>query len=229
MVEMKLKVNSVVDALYDDLRHRILVGAEKPGAVLAEAALASQYQVARPTAKAAIERLVGDGLVLRGRRGAGASVRTLTTADIEDLYSTRIIIESAVNGELAERGAALIAAEAANGRLAEAAAAHDAVQIVAADVAFHRSLVAELGLARLTKLHDLVMGEAHFCMAQVQERQLLGADLIALEHGSIIEAIRASDSDLARERTAAHLALARTRLLEHVSAVDLEEARALPI
>jgi DNA-binding GntR family transcriptional regulator len=210
-------VYSVVDALYADLRHRILVGDEKPGSVLGEVSLAGRYQVARPTAKAAIERLVSDGLVLRTRRGAGASVRTLAAADIDDLYTTRSLIESSVNTELAAQRAALHDAQAANARLQAAAGAHDAAQIVSADVAFHRSLVAELGLARLTKLHDLVMGEAHFCMAQVQERQLLGADLIAEEHTGIIDAIRAGDVTLSGERTAAHLERARHVLLEHVS------------
>jgi DNA-binding GntR family transcriptional regulator len=203
-----------VDALYDDLRHRILIGEEKPGTVLTEVSVARRYEVARPTAKAAVERLVADGLVVRSRRGAGASVRLPSSADIADLYETRILVESAVNAALAERRAVVEEAERANERLSDAALRGELTGIVAADIAFHRALVAERGGIRLIRLHDQLMGEAHLCMAQVQELQLLGAEQIAHEHTGIVLAIRHGDPGGARALTVDHLDQARTRLLE---------------
>jgi DNA-binding GntR family transcriptional regulator len=211
-----------VDALYTDLRHQILIGQEKPGSVMTEVSVAARYEVARPTAKAAVERLVADGLVVRSRRGAGASVRLLTTEDIADLYETRILVESAVNVTLATRHAEVLEAAAANDRLRGAASDGLAVGIVAADVAFHRALVAGVGGMRLTRLHDQLMGEAHFCMAQVQELQLLAAEQIAEEHAEILTAIREGDAAAAGTLTISHLNRARTRLLERVAAIAAE-------
>ena len=185
--------------------------------MLTEASLAERYHVARPTAKAAIERLVADGLVTRARRGAGAAVRTLTIADIEDLYATRILVEGAVNARLAELRSHVTAAQEANARLRTAAESGDAPGIVAADVAFHRALVAEHGSERLARLHDLLMGEAHFCMARVQEWQLLGAATIAAEHEGIVASVQSGDSVLAQTRTTSHLDAARSRLLQHLT------------
>ena len=59
-------VPSLVDALYGDIRERILTGELDAGTPLTEKHLSSTYDVARPTAKAAIERLVHEGLLRRG-------------------------------------------------------------------------------------------------------------------------------------------------------------------
>jgi DNA-binding GntR family transcriptional regulator len=207
----------VVDVLYEELRHQILIGEERPGSVLTEVSLANRYAVARPTAKAAVERLVADGLVVRLRRGAGASVRLLTAADVEDLYETRILVESAVNSRLARHAAEVTEAQIANDQLIAAAEEERATGIVSADVAFHKALVAQVGGVRLTRLHDQLMGEAHFCMAQVQELQLLSARQIASEHAEILAAVRGGDEQGAIAITIAHLDRARNRLLGHIA------------
>ena len=210
----------MVDVLYEELRHQILIGEEQPGSVLTEVSLATRYSVARPTAKAAVERLVADGLVVRLRRGAGASVRLLTPADVDDLYETRILVESAVNASLARRTTEVNGAQIANDQLIAAAAESRATGIVSADIAFHKALVAKVGGVRLMRLHDQLMGEAHFCMAQVQELQLLSARQIASEHAEILAAVRRGDEHAATALTIAHLDRARTRLLEHIAATS---------
>jgi DNA-binding GntR family transcriptional regulator len=221
----ELRVFSVVDALYQDLRHRILVGDERPGSILTEVSVAARYDVARPTAKTAIERLVGEGLVVRTRRGAGASVRTFSAADIDDLYDTRILIESSIHAQLAAHSSGTRSAEEANSALRAASDAQAAIEVVAMDVAFHRELVAELGSARLTRLHDQLMSEAHFCMAQVQEFQLLDARVIAAEHDGILAAIRHGRPGAASERTVAHLDGARSRLLAKIGHLEEPDSR----
>ena len=56
---------SIIDALTDDLRLRIFRGELVRGTRLTETDLAAGYDVARPTAKAAIEKLVAEGLLRR--------------------------------------------------------------------------------------------------------------------------------------------------------------------
>lgn len=211
-----LNVPRIADVLYEALRRRILLGEEAPGTVLTEVSIADSFEVARPTAKIAIERLAADGFLIRPRRGAGAMVRRFTRDDVVDLYDTRILLESSVHARLADEGVDPSSAADANHLLRAAGFDDSSFEVVAMDVAFHQILVAELTSARLTRLHDQLMREAHFCMAQVQEFHLLTPGQIADEHDLILDAIRQRDPGLAVERTAAHLDKAKAQLLAYI-------------
>ena len=50
--------SSFVDAVHQAIRGRILAGAVTPGSTVTELAVATEFGVARVTAKAAVERLV---------------------------------------------------------------------------------------------------------------------------------------------------------------------------
>jgi DNA-binding GntR family transcriptional regulator len=215
-----LRTPSLVDALHESLRARILAGDESPGTAITEMLVATQYDVARPTAKAAIERLISDGLLVRsGRRGA-ATIPRLTGHQIADLYRTRIVLETAAHELLSQTDADLTRARSINAGLADSAERGDAPGLVDADVAFHRELVGATGSPRLSRLHDLLMSEAHLCMSQVQARQLLAAQLIWEEHERILQAIGAGDAALARAATVSHLEQARDKLAASINALE---------
>jgi len=57
---------SIVEAIAADLRSRVFSGELGSGEALTETDVASTYEVARPTAKASIEKLVAEGLLDRG-------------------------------------------------------------------------------------------------------------------------------------------------------------------
>lgn len=59
---MEPKTTSLVQAVSDALRERILTGEIGAGQALTEQGIATQADVARPTAKAALERLTHEGL-----------------------------------------------------------------------------------------------------------------------------------------------------------------------
>lgn len=211
-----LHTTTVVDELYKELKARILRGEEPPGSGLSELGVSAGFDVSRPTARAAIERLLGEGLLVREGRRAGPVVPRLTRADIEDLYATRERIEGAAHRALAIDGTTLDLAAAENLRLRAGARADDSVEVVDADIAFHRALVGLVGSARLTKVHELLLAEAHLCMAQVQSFQLLRASVIADEHDAILTAIGSGDPQAALEATSEHLRGARVKLLRHL-------------
>jgi DNA-binding GntR family transcriptional regulator len=83
---------SVVDALADALRTRILAGDLPPGAALREAGLASAYAVSRHTLRAALRVLAGEGLV-RIVPNHGATVAQLSRADLGSLFELRTALE----------------------------------------------------------------------------------------------------------------------------------------
>ncbi|QSE89801.1 GntR family transcriptional regulator [Rhodococcus pseudokoreensis] len=211
-MESNLRTRSVADAVEEALRERILTGREEPGGVVTEVGVAERFGVGRPTAKAAVDRLVTDGLLIRdGRRGC--MVPVLSAVDLADLYDSRLLVEQFVHARLASRASVPTAATVANATLQHAAIIGDAALVVSADVDFHLALVEADGSPRLQRMHSTLMAEAHFCMARVQANQLLSADIIAAEHSEILRLIAAGDVQGVQDATAAHLNNARDKLL----------------
>ena len=200
------------DAIQSALRDAIIDGRESPGSSLTESAVALRFGVTRPTAKLALERLVADGLLRRAPHQA-ARVPQLTADDIRDLFDNRAIVEGAAAAALAVIGAVPAATVAAQRELRAHPGnfAHD-------DIAFHRALVAGQSSARLTRMHELLMGEVELCIGQVQAHRLLEAGEVAEQHQRILDAIAASDPAGAERLTRRHIEGARDALLAHLAA-----------
>lgn len=213
-MSLPLKTTSLPEAVYEALRESIVTVQEAPGTLLTETAIALRYGVARPTAKAALERLVSEGLLDR-RAHRAAQVPKLSRDDIADLYSSRVIMEEAALRNLADRGVVPSAALAVQRELREYARADDAAPFVRADVTFHRALVTGQSSPRLARMHALIMGEIELCIGQVQSHRLLNATEVAEQHQGILDAVTAGDVDLAGRLTREHIEGARDRLLNH--------------
>ncbi|GAB3570811.1 GntR family transcriptional regulator [Amycolatopsis endophytica] len=199
--------NVLPEAIYADLRSSIIAQEIAPGATVTESTVAARFGVARQTAKAAIGRLVVEGLLRRETHKA-ARVPALTAAEIADVYDSRAVVESAAVARLEGIPAAALAAHRA---LIEAGAdfAHQ-------DIAFHRALVAGQPSSRLARMHALIMGEVELCIGQVQAAHLLSADDVVAQHQGILDAVLAGDPGRAARLTAEHIAVSRDRLLAHV-------------
>jgi DNA-binding GntR family transcriptional regulator len=201
------------DAIYDDLRGRILGQADAPGTTLTESAVALRFGVARPTAKMAIERLVAEGLLHRESHAA-ARIPELSRDDIVDLFENRAIIEGAALSKLAAGGT--IPADALAAHRALAAGAETNEPFAALDITFHRALVTGQSSTRLIRMHSLLMGEIELCIGQVQANHLRTASDVSRQHQGILDAVTAGDSALARRLTHQHINESRERLLHHV-------------
>ncbi|MBH0081897.1 GntR family transcriptional regulator [Salinibacterium sp. SWN167] len=191
------------------LRADIIAQRDAPGSAITESAVALRFGVARPTARIAIDRLVADG-ILRREAHRAARVPELSYDDVLDLFDTRSIVETAAMAALAEAGAIP----------AEALAAHRALtatdDFAHYDIQFHRALVAGQPSPRLTRLHELLMGEVELCIGQVQSAQLITAHEVAEQHQGILDAITAGDAATAERLTRDHILGARDRLLTHL-------------
>jgi DNA-binding GntR family transcriptional regulator len=89
-----LETITVADAVVAELRRRLLAGEYAGGEELRDTDLTLEFGAARPTVRAAVQTLVADGLLERGR-GRSARVRSFTAADAVDLYRLRRPIELA--------------------------------------------------------------------------------------------------------------------------------------
>ena len=76
----------------DTLRQAIVTGALAPGAKLTETALANRMELSRGTVRAALHRLVSEGLVVQ-RPYAAWEVVSLTARDARELYTLRGALE----------------------------------------------------------------------------------------------------------------------------------------
>ncbi len=188
------------DAIAEQLRADIIAQRDKPGSTITESAVAVRFGVARPTARLAIERLVAEG-ILRREAHQAARVPVLGRDDIIDLFEARAIIESAAVAALTTvpvtaRGSGDSAAD---------------------DIAFHRALVAGQSSPRLTRMHNLLLGEIELCIGQVHAEHLVSASDMAAQHQRILDALTAGDPASAARLTREHIEYARDALLERTT------------
>jgi DNA-binding GntR family transcriptional regulator len=206
----RLAVVSMVDAVSDDLRARLFRGELLGGAPVTEADVSGHYDIARPTAKAAIEQLVAEGLLDRSAHKT-ARVPVLEVDSIRDIYGTRMHLEGEALRRLAGLRVVPDPVRTANADVV-AAGAHGSLEIIEPDMRFHSALVDALDSPRLSRMYGSLVNEVRLCMAQVQGRGLLTVDLIAREHEHILRLVAAGDADGAVEALHAHLERARDLL-----------------
>lgn len=85
---------SAREIAYDFIEERILRGQFEPGEFLDETALAAAIGLSRTPVREALHRLRAEQFIdLQPRRGA--QVRNITPVEMQEIYETRIVIESA--------------------------------------------------------------------------------------------------------------------------------------
>ena len=128
----------------------------------------------------------------------------LTRDEILDLFSVRIPLECLIVRAVLERGAPLTPAR-------EAMAVMEALpddagwsQVVAADAAFHLSLVHAVGSPRLERLYGSLSGEIRLCVAQLRP-SWASPSAIGHEHHEVLDVLETGDVKAAEARMTAHL------------------------
>ena len=203
-------VTSLVDAVVDDLRTLVLTGTLEPGTPLTELDVATRYDVARASARAAIERLTAEKVLVRNNHKT-ARVVELGPDDVRDIYRTRTYLESEVLRRLADERRVPAPAREANAEIA-ALWAQGSYAVVEPDMRFHTSLIDALGSTRTSAIYHSLAFEVKLCMAQLQGRQRLSPEIIVAEHARLLELIEAGDADGAAHLLDEHLARARELL-----------------
>jgi DNA-binding GntR family transcriptional regulator len=212
MTPRSLQVVSTLDALSDSLRRRLLEGELEPGTALGEVELASEYGVARPTARAAIQSLVAEGL-LRREPNRSARVPELTADDVRDLFYVRMPLELQVVSTLVERRLRPPAAEEAVRRLEELPRRAPWDEVVEADMDFHTALVEATESPRLERVYASLQAEIRLCMVQLRPAYDDTA-VVAAEHRELLEAIVAGPKRAVVRLITEHLEMALRDLTE---------------
>ncbi|MBB2899254.1 DNA-binding GntR family transcriptional regulator [Kineococcus radiotolerans] len=206
-----LAPSSVVDALFEAVRQRIVTGELAGGEKLTEARVSSEYGVARTTAKACLERLTSSGLVRRSAHKS-AVVTELGSTELSDLYFARSAVEGAAVRRLAGLQQVPAPALEAQERVVLAVEAGDFARQAAADMDFHAALVDGTGSERLARMHALIMGEVHLTMGQSQAHVVPGRSSVGDEHEAVLRAVTAGDVEGAVAALQTHLERAEARV-----------------
>ena len=158
---------STIEQVHRTLRDAIIEGEIPEGARLGEVRLARMLGTSRSTVREAIRHLVQEGLV-ETKLHRGASVAALSLRDHFDVYAAREAIEVWAARWLVESGEGvdLSPLEEAMEELRTAAVGEDrpTEAVIAADIRFHRELVALTGSPRLSRAYETLAAEARMLL-----------------------------------------------------------------
>ncbi|MGH1526012.1 FadR/GntR family transcriptional regulator [Leifsonia sp. L25] len=208
------------------IEERLVDGRLRPGDHLPpERALSAEFGVARSSVREAIRVLEAMGLI-RTQTGSGPSSGAIIVArplggmqalmrlqvaasgfPVADVVSTRLLLESSVAGELAERGSADLT-DARQLLDAMDDTALTAQEFLALDAQFHLALAEAAGntvvATTMAGLRSSIEGYVLAGAARIPEWEVMAARLRA-EHRGVIDAIDAGDPTAARTRIHDHI------------------------
>lgn len=206
------------DRAYETLRERLVGGHYPPGAQLKEEPLAAEFGVSRSPIRAALKRLVADGLA-SADSGQGIHVASWNERDIEETFQLRMMLEpyaaclaaSNANGELVAR---LEASNLAMRKAIQSSAEARVAQVQEANRMFHRALMEHAGSPRLrnileTMIEMPIIVRSFYLYTPAELEQSLR------HHEELTYAVKLRDGDLARQVMLLHLRMSYVRFMTH--------------
>jgi DNA-binding GntR family transcriptional regulator len=194
--------------IYATLRRRIMAGFYVPEAQIKEETVAAEISVSRTPVRAALRRLISDGLLV-AKPNRGAFVASWTTWDIEEVLELRCLLEPHAAGLAAERATPEQIEELRQLNRAldfyrRSRAANRIVQVQTANNHFHHKLLEAAASPRLRRMAErlvdmpMVIGAFYF----YSEADILQS---VRHHNEIITAIAAHDKIFATQAMSLHL------------------------
>lgn len=203
---------------YEALRDSILNGHLRSGELYSEMALASELGISRTPVREALLELSVQGLVTFLPR-KGVIINHFTERDVEEIFEVRKAIELAVVEMLAKKYEPedLSAIEKTLIEQRKAAQKKNYSLFLQADRDFHTLLARLTNNRRLIAILDNIrdMIQLMGLQALSQEGRL---DEVIAEHEQIIEALKQTNPEEARERMDRHLDRSRKAVLEQETA-----------
>lgn len=179
------------------LRQAILTGSYQPGDHLTEAQIAQEMHVSHGPVREALRELAAEELiVLEPHRGA--YVKTFTADDVREIYSMRMVLESAMVRLTIEHASEdeLDGLDTIITDMRSAARDEEADTLIELDLEFHRRLCELSGHRRLFEAWQRLASPIRLFLAMAIPRYL-GLVEAAESHPPIMRAIRRRDAEAA--------------------------------
>lgn len=197
--------------LLDRLRSLVVNGTVAPGDLLAETALAEEFEVSRTPIREALKQLEREGLVeIRPR--VGTFVRKPTTREVLEMFQLKESLEGLAASLLAQRGDVPELRRLADNLKNERDAVRTGDQVAYAALVhdFHHTLVSGADNQKLAEHYELLMNQLAYHRIVQQTLSLPGRlDHSMHEHEQIVTALQSKDPLAAEFATRRHVA--RTR------------------
>jgi DNA-binding GntR family transcriptional regulator len=220
------------DKAYELLKHRVIAGSYAPGAQLKEEHIARELGISRTPIRAALKRLVEDGLAT-AEAGRGVRVSEWTGADIQETYELRGLLEGHAAELAARRGGVALAdrLDKLNDEMQSAIAKGGSAlpeRLQQINARFHRAVLEASGSPRLCAmlagLIDMpIVIRSHFISTPEDKLQSLR------HHRELAAAVRIGDAELARQVMQLHLRIALHRFQLRRSEIGAAQAAAATI
>jgi len=164
------KRSSTAEYAADELRRQIADGKLPPGTKLREESVSEAFGISRNTVREAFRLLAHERLV-EHELHRGVHVRTLSAADVRDLYTTRRLVQPlGVDAVIADPQRLAALHERVDAATA-AAAREDWHAVGTADIDFHRVLVAACRSTHVIAMFERVLAELRLAFLQLPDRR----------------------------------------------------------
>lgn len=196
---------NIADQVYALLRDRIVMVDLDPGAPINERALVEQLGVSRTPIREAVRRLSKEGLI-EIQPHVGTFVADLSMAKLQEGHLVRSSLECATIRMAATRfdAAADAGLQGVLKRHRKAHAQGSSRDVIAADDAFHRTIVETSGFPAVWSI--ICQARAELDRLRHLTTAIPGRSPSAIkEHGEILEALRAGDPDRCQRTLQRHL------------------------
>jgi DNA-binding GntR family transcriptional regulator len=203
------------DQVREHVYDKIVAGAFKPGTIIQIAAIAAELGVSRTPVREALLALQ-QANVLTVVPNQGFLVKTMSVADIRDIYTMRKVLEAAT----AERAATnlseneLARLEEINRESHDVAATGYSVEFDHCAHAFHRQIAAGADSARLLAAVEAIFGDARRLQSIGMSR--FEPQAILAEHREIHAALQSRDAVAARAAMITHIETLHRAALDHL-------------
>ncbi|OLB82672.1 MAG: GntR family transcriptional regulator [Actinobacteria bacterium 13_2_20CM_2_71_6] len=211
--------SSTPEWIADTLRTAITDGRCRPGSRLREEHIAGALNVSRNSVREAFRLLVHERLLVY-ELNKGVFVRTLSAADVVDLYRIRRLLEGgAIRAASADAlGAALPRAAAALAEAEAAAARDDWSAVGTANMHFHQAVAALAGSRRVDETMRLVLAELRLVFHVMARHRRFHEPYLG-GNRELYTLLAASDLDVAERRLSEYLDAAERQLVDAFAAV----------
>ena len=211
---------SVVEAATTRLRDSLLAGDFEAGSEIKDTRVATDYGIARPTARAVVQQLISEGFLVRPP-GYSARVRSFSPDEVEDIYRVRRLIEIDAIRVIRAKNLPLDTIKHALQGFSELrGGADDWPKIAHTDAAFHSAVVELAGSPRLSAYFAGISSEIRLLIALLKN-QYEGGEALFKEHELLFELLTQGTQAELEAEWLAHLDSAQHFLEGHFSDLHL--------
>jgi len=211
----------LADVVTDDLRDAIIAHELEPGRRLAEDDLANQMGVSRGPVREALARLEREGLIVIERH-KGARVASWGRADVEEIFSLRLVLEQlAIEWACKNATAADIAAlEAPIKEFRKLSEKDRTVKVVSRlDLEFHTAIFTAAHHDRLHRAWEILRSQIHSFLIYTWTRdEITNKSLMNSwdkDHQIFVDIIKKRDIEKGLKEIKAHVERGLTRVSKH--------------